>query len=279
MTRRILPLLLFALCLCTAGCSSKQPQAPEDNLTLESELFYPGGVQSNEAISLDDYDDDDEYAYTNFSDPLEPWNRVWFRFNDVTLLYVIKPVYTGYATVTPEKVRSGISNFAYNLKAPLRMLNSILQGKFAQTGVEFGKFFINTITSLGFADVAQRHEPRYLHEPEKLNFGHTLAYWGIPSGPYLVWPLLGPSTVRGSVGSAGDAFLSPETYVLNWPTSLSTGTLFTINGMGEVISGYETMRRMALEPYAAVRNGYFSLIRQREAGIPEEPGFRQIVHD
>ncbi len=178
------------------------------------------------------------------------------------LLKVVKPVHTGYAKVVPGPIRSGISNFAHNLGAPVRFLNSLLQGKFTQAGVEFGRFCINTMTSFGLADVASQSKPLYPYHPETENFGHTLAVWGVPEGPYLVWPFFGPSTARGTVGMVGDVFAAPQNYALNWQASLAASSGFTFNDMDKVYKPYEQVVGASLEPYIAVRNGYLTLLRR-----------------
>ncbi len=210
--------------------------------------------------SLDDYDDD--APAVEVFDPLEPWNRFWFRFNDVLLLKVVKPVHRGYAKVVPGPIRSGISNFAHNLGAPVRFLNSLLQGKFTQAGVEFGRFCINTMTSFGLADVASQSKPLYPYRPETENFGHTLTVWGVPEGPYLIWPVFGPSTARNTVGMVGDVFAAPHNYALNWQSSLAASSGFTYNDMDKVYETYEQVVRASLEPYIAIRNGYLTLLRR-----------------
>lgn len=242
---------------------------PNDFSLADSSGTAPAAASiSDGGAALDDYDDyslddyDDDASSVAVFDPLEPWNRFWFRFNDVLLLKVVKPVHTGYAKVVPGPIRSGISNFAHNLGAPVRFLNSLLQGKFTQAGVEFGRFCINTMTSFGLADVASQSKPLYPYHPETENFGHTLAVWGVPEGPYLVWPFFGPSTARGTVGMVGDVFAAPQNYALNWQASLAASSGFTFNDMDKVYKPYEQVVGASLEPYIAVRNGYLTLLRR-----------------
>ncbi len=238
-------LLTLILGLCLTGCAAK------------TDTGAPVGASSAESFSLDDYDDEE----IHYSDPLEPWNRFWFAFNDFALLKIMKPLHGGYRKITPPSLRNGISNFSYNLGAPLRMANSLLQGKFGQAGVEAGRFFINTVTSLGFARVADRDEVLVAdYTPETANFNGTLRAWGLPTGAYIIWPLLGPSSVRGTVGMVGDAFMTPQSYVLEAPVSFGTNAFFRFNDLEQTLSAYESM---AIDPYAAIRSGYFSLIRRQ----------------
>lgn len=255
----------------TAFADSGSLDTSNDTASLDDYEEEPDGAtaalassdiatSSGDEFSLDDYDDD--MPSVEVSDPLEPWNRFWFRFNDVMLLNVFKPIHSGYAKVVPEPVRGGISNFAHNLASPVRFLNSLLQGKFTQAGVEFGRFCINTMTSLGLADVASQSKPLYPYHPETENFGHTLAVWGIPEGPYLVWPFFGPSTARGTVGLVGDMFAEPVNYALSWQINLLSSTGFTFNDLDKVYRPYEQVVGASLEPYIAVRNGYLTLLRR-----------------
>lgn len=265
---------LLALSLGVAGCAGRQtPDAPpvpppgRDDLgplTLghAGALPHPPAA-SGDSAGLDDYEDD--YDVVRYSDPFEPWNRFWFNFNDIALLKVMKPLHKGYRAVTPARLRSGLSNFSHNLRMPVRFANSILQGKFAQAGVEFGRFFINTVTSLGFARVADRDKVLIDdYTPETATFNDTLAAWGLPGGPYLVWPILGPSSARGTVGMVGDGFMTPQNYLLPWEASLGSNAFFSFNDLERVIDAYETMNRMAVDPYAAVRSGYFSLLHRQD---------------
>lgn len=140
-------------------------------------------------------------------DPLEGWNRKIFAFNDVADRYVLKPVAKGYQYVTPNTVEQSIGNFFNNIGEVQSMGNDLLQGKPSNAMVDIARFVINsTVGVLGLFDVAGHIGlPR---EPE--DFGQTLAVWGVGSGPYLVLPLLGPSTLRDGTGLAVDSFASVE---------------------------------------------------------------------
>ncbi|GAB3374243.1 VacJ family lipoprotein [Spongiibacter taiwanensis] len=140
-------------------------------------------------------------------DPFESWNRKIFAFNDVADRYVLKPVAKGYQYVTPNGVEQSIGNFFNNIGEVQSMGNDVLQGKPRNAMVDVARFIINsTVGVLGLFDVAGHIGlPR---EPE--DFGQTLAVWGVGSGPYLVLPLFGPSTLRDGTGLAVDSFTSVE---------------------------------------------------------------------
>ena len=242
--RLLLP-VLAAFLLASAGCADRNAALPD----------VP--QQAAEA-SLDDYDDFDDAAV---SDPLEGWNRFWFGVNDAVWTKAVKPVYNGYAAVVPETVRSGLSNFRKNLGAPVRFVNFLLQGEFAEAGVEFDRFLINTALSLGFADCAAVSEPNYPYEAETGNFGYTLGRWGFAAGPYFTIPLLGPSTVRNAVGFAADSMAAPENYLVGWPVRVPAKAVLGLNDFGGVIKAYEQLTGSAVDPYVSVRNAYMANVR------------------
>jgi phospholipid-binding lipoprotein MlaA len=215
-------------------------------------------------LDLDNYDNDTADAALA-DDPLEGWNRFWFRVNDWFIQYMLKPIHKAYMFVVPDPIRSGIHTFAYNLAFPVRMTNSLLQGEFAQAGVEFDRSLVNFMVSLGFADVASQSKPLYPYHPETETFDHTLAVWGLPDGPYLMLPLLGPSTPRAALGLAGDSALKPQNYMLDWPITWGSSAYFAFNSVDELYKPYDQITESALEPYIALRNGYLNLRRNRQA--------------
>jgi phospholipid-binding lipoprotein MlaA len=145
-------------------------------------------------------------------DPWEGFNRKMYAFNDTADRYFLKPVAKGYEAVTPQFLEDGIHNIFSNIGEVGNVLNSLLQAKFKHGAEDTGRFVINsTIGLLGFFDVAakmglERHDE---------DFGQTLGYWGVESGPYLVVPLLGPRTVRDAFGSVPDAYTDPIPYVID----------------------------------------------------------------
>lgn len=144
------------------------------------------------------------------SDPFEPLNRVVHGFNDFFDQLLLKPAAQGYQLVTPEVVDQGVTNVFENLAEPRNAVNHLLQGKVAGSGRAVGRFALNTTIGLGgFFDPAHYVGWPYVAE----DFGQTLAVWGVSSGPYLVLPLLGPSTLRDGLAGAGDYALSPLPYV------------------------------------------------------------------
>lgn len=264
--------LVIALILCTA-CASKQKTSDLDSMQ-SSQVNQES--QPTQEIDFEDYDN--PISEEIIADPLEPWNRFWFSFNDVLLLKILKPVYTGYTYVTPQELRTGLSNFYYNLKMPIRVINSLLQGKVGQAGYEFGRFIVNTTVGFGgLIDAAKGKKPLYPIDGRAADFGQTLATWGIGEGIYLVWPFFGPSTARDTVGMAGDYFASPLFWATAptgpiefWP-GLGATTMLNFNDLGSAIHAYEALTKGAIEPYVAAREAY---VKFRQARVLQPALFK-----
>jgi phospholipid-binding lipoprotein MlaA len=187
-------------------------------------------------------------------DPLMTWNRAMFRFNDKLYFWVLKPVAQGYRAVFPEPVRIGVKNFFFNLTTPIRFAGCLLQGKLGPAGRELGRFFINsTVGVLGLGNPAKDY-PRF--NPPKEDLGQTLGTYGLGNGFYIVWPVLGPSTLRDSVGMVGDYFLDPVNYVTPWWDSAAIDGVNSINATSFRIGDYEALKNAALDPYQALRDAY-----------------------
>jgi len=137
---------------------------------------------------------------------LESYNRAMFNFNTKVDDYVVKPVAKGYRAITTDFIRERVRNFFANLKEPASMVNHGLQGNFADSGKSLGRFAVNTTLGLlGTFDVAGG----WGLKRNKTGLDATLAKWCVPDGPFIVLPLLGPSTPRHTVGLAGDALADP----------------------------------------------------------------------
>lgn len=142
-------------------------------------------------------------------DPLQPLNRQVYAFNDALDRNVLRPVAVQYSEKVPTDVRDSYHAFRMNLNEPWNAVNQVVQGRPARALKTLGRFTLNTVTSLGFADVANHVNLN----SEDENLGTTLGFYGVPSGPYLVLPFFGPSTFRDGFGLAVDAFGRPQTYL------------------------------------------------------------------
>jgi phospholipid-binding lipoprotein MlaA len=149
-------------------------------------------------------------------DPLEGMNRAIFSFNEQADRFVLKPIAQGYRFVTPDPVEHGISRMFSNVGEVISVPNDLLQGKFGQAANDTGRFLVNSTLGLaGFFDVASKMG---LEKSDGEDFGQTLGRWGVGSGPYLVLPLFGPSTLRDGPSKIVDSFANPITYVDHVPT-------------------------------------------------------------
>lgn len=143
-------------------------------------------------------------------DPLQPLNRQIFAVNDALDRAIVRPIAVEYKEKIPSTVRDSYSGFRKNLGEPWNAVNQLIQGRPGRAAKTLGRFTINTVTTLGFADPASRLGL----ETEDENFGTTLGYWGLPSGPYLVLPVFGPSTFRDGFGLVVDGYARPQRYIL-----------------------------------------------------------------
>lgn len=220
--------------------------------------------------------EDDEFS-TNISgdiaDPIEPWNRFWQRFNNILWRQYGQAIWKTYELVTPTKFRQGVTNVFNNIAFPIRFVNSLLQGKPTEAGVEFQRFIMNTTLGVGgIMNPGANSKPLWCAEPDAIGFAQTLARWGMGDGFYIVWPVIGPSTVRESVGLVGDFAVNPFTYAsLFWERGLTNAAiaLRTNHTLGESLEGYNYLVKISVEPYSAIRNAYVQGSRSRVIGVED----------
>ncbi len=196
---------------------------------------------------------------THNPDPLEKLNRGVYAFNDGLDKTMLKPAAEVYETIVPEPVDSGVSNFFSNLGDIVVVVNDLLQFKFKQAASDSGRFLINsTVGLLGFVDVASELGlPKHNED-----FGQTLGYWGVGSGPYLVLPFFGPSSVRDTVGLGGDTLLDPFFYYYTG-THAGTHALapYVVKGIDQrakLLGAEKVLQVAALDEYSYVRDAYLS---------------------
>lgn len=276
--RAVLPLGRGLVCVCLltllalAGCSKNSgvhadlaPEVTAEAVSVTPDNSGPADTAGSRAAGADDalFEDYDDEESEHIADPLEKWNRFWFGFNDIVLMHLVKPVYTGYTRVVPQEFRSGLSNFFHNAQMPVRFLNNVLQGKFPQAIVELGRFIVNTTVGFGgFFDITRRNKVLVPMDPEGASFSQTLAHWGVGEGIYLVWPVFGPSTIRDTLGLAGDWAASPFWWAVEpvgpvefWP-GLAAAVGLRFNDFGSTLDAYEAVTKGAVEPYVAARDAY-----------------------
>lgn len=202
------------------------------------------GCAGTESVSVDSQASAPVIAPT---DPYEGFNRSMYGFNMGLDRYILKPVADSYKFVTPDFMQTGVTNFFNNLKGINVVLNDLLQGKFEQSASDFGRFTTNsTIGLLGLFDVATDLGLQQNVE----DFGQTLAVWGVDQGPYLVLPVLGPTTVRDGGGIIFDKAANPGTYVPG------TGIIEGINERANAEGALNFIDEAALDPYVFTRESF-----------------------
>jgi len=205
-------------------------------------------------------------------DPWEPFNRGVFWFNDQLDVYLVEPVAKGWEWATPKDVRSWLDNFFDNLHAPIDSVNSLLQGKPGDAGIALGRFLFNS--TVGFAGFFDPATSELGLEEVREDFGQTLAVWGLGSGPFLVLPLLGPSSPRDAVGLGVDAALAVYTWYIPLSATLSSRGTYVVNSRARLLQQIEDSRKSSFDYYVFVRNAYLqyrrNLIQDKQAG---ENGF------
>ena len=212
-------------------------------------------------------------AFKQENDPLEPTNRFLYRVNNVLDDYVLRPVAIAYRDVLPDGVRNGIHNVLNNLATPVKLGNDMLEGEPRLAGNSYMRFLINTTAGgLGLFDPASK----WGYPDHDNDFGLTFAIWGVPEGPFLFLPLLGPSNPRDGVGRGVQIFADPI-------ERFGQGAVVTGLGYGRwggdvvdersrVLDTVASIKRTALDPYATFR----SLYRQhRVAQINDIRNFNQ----
>ena len=237
-----------------AAAASRAAGAP---LVIERRFVGSTDSPSREA----DVEPAGEFAETTgapgreaISDPLEGLNRVIFTLNDGLDIFVLRPVAALYGFVMPAMVKRGVSNFFDNLNSPVVLANDVLQLEFADAATTTGRFVVNsTVGVLGLFDVAEN----FGLPDHPADFGQTLYAYGVGPGPYLVLPLLGPSTTRHGVGKVVDTFLDPLTYVLEPGPSFARGAAEAVVGREQLLAPLEDLRATSIDYYAALRSAYY----------------------
>ena len=206
---------------------------------------------------------------------MEPFNRKVYAFNDSVDNAVLKPVAKGYVAAVPQLMRRGVTNFFNNLGVVVTTFNDAMQLKGTKVPVDFARFTTNLVFGLGgLIDVASELKI----ESRSEDFGQTLGYWGVRSGPYLVLPLLGPSDMRDAPGLAVDYVVSPFFYWIpdnrvGWGVFL----LDVVDVRANLLGAEKIFETAAMDRYSFLRDTYLQrreyLINEGKA--PSGPGQRQ----
>lgn len=202
-------------------------------------------------------------------DPFERVNRATFAFNDALDRMLARPAARAYRRVVPEPARTAVSNFVANLEYPTTILNSALQGKFGEAGTGTARFVVNsTVGVAGLWDPATRLGLEATDE----DFGQTLGHWGVPSGPYLVVPVFGPSSVRDAPSRFVDRYTNARRYVGDGDyTEYALWGVDVLDTRAELLAAQAALET-AFDPYALVRNAFLQRREYlvRDGDVPEE---------
>lgn len=199
-------------------------------------------------------------AQAQANDPFEPVNRAVFSFNEALDRAVLAPVARGYEAVVPELARRGVSNFFGNFGDGWSAINQALQGKGEAAATMTMRVATNTLFGIGgLFDVASDLGM----ERQSEDFGQTLGRWGMPAGPYLVWPLLGPSTGRDTLGRPLDIAWSPSALVSDSTGAVALSALNLVDTRASLLSASRVVDGIALDKYSFIRDAYVSRRRNQ----------------
>jgi len=274
--KKLFTILLTALLVTGCGQQNIKQEAAVASAPANHKTFKPIMVAAK-AYERDRMSDSDldallslEDEVVDVYDPIEPFNRGMFWFNEKMYLYLLKPLSKGWSFIFPEPIRVSISDFYHNIRAPIRIVNAALQGRGKDAYNETGRFLINTtIGILGFHDVGKDH---YNLPRQEIDFGTTLGHWGVGPGFFLTLPFLGPSNARDGIGALGDYYLYPPAYLVNNDLEINTNYVIIrgIEGINEIsldTGTFDAILEQTLDPYLVVRDAYS---QHREALIEKD---------
>lgn len=281
MARLALGLLAAAVAL-AAPVRAEEPAAGSSGAEAESEE-----ASTEKAYAYDEYDElyfDEEAVEGDEGDPIEGVNRAIFAFNDGLDRYAIEPAATGFDYVVPDFAQRALRNGFDNLRFPIVFFNNLFQGKPGRAGKDFARFVVNTTVGLaGLMDPASTIGLNRNNE----DFGQTLGYWGVPPGPYLMLPFLGPSNVRDTGGLVVDSAFRAIGFFIPFVASLAMQGVDTLNRRALIREEIQAERKAALDWYAAVRSAYSqyreNLVQDKRRGADwaddEFPGYYPVFEE
>jgi phospholipid-binding lipoprotein MlaA len=211
----------------------------------------------------EEFEEDDEYAddVVQINDPLYRFNQEMYLINDGLYVVFIKPTAKVYNKIIPVEIRTCVKNFFYNLRFPIRFVNCLLQAKGLKAMEEFATFFLNsTVGFAGIGDVASYYENL---PPSPEDLGQTLAVWGADNGFYIMFPILGPSSLRDSARFIDSYFLDPVSWLrydkfggYSWRTTAAITAYDKYNEISFQIDDIDALKKAVFDPYVAVRDAY-----------------------
>ncbi len=273
MKKLAIPAVLFSFFAMSCAHSPSPVSSPSSGSSIQPRLIvlasnseqipqkFPeligkaGETSAGDPAKPEEETEAEEGKMVTMGDPIEPFNRAMFQFNDKLYFWVLKPVAQGYNKVVPEVARVSVDHFFANLRFPIRFVSCLLQADFGCAGTELGRFTVNTVWGVGgLLDPASSKD---LNIPKRqADLGQTLGVYGLGPGFYIVWPILGPSSARDMAKIVGDYFLYPVSYVNPWYQSLGVRTYEEVNDTSLSIGDYESLKEAAIDPYVALRDAY-----------------------
>lgn len=212
-------------------------------------------------------------ATNNPRDPLEPFNRAMFKFNDAVDQAALKPAATAYKRVMPSFVQTGVNNFFGNLSDVWTGANNLMQGKGEAGMSDLTRVALNSTFGLGgLLDIASEAGLKKHNE----DFGQTLGYWGVPAGPYLMLPILGPSTVRDASGLPLDIYADPWGYNDHVPARNFGTALRVVDQRATILDASNLMEEAALDRYEFIRDGF---LQRRKSQVFDGESSRKHMDD
>lgn len=255
---RATPVLLVCLFLLAGGlplCAQDSTGKTQPD-TGAVEPFPPPGQQSGSVEGFQDPFASDSGKKSKkkirLSDPLEPWNRAVMDANRLGYEYVGEPTARAYRDYTPSYLRERMDNFFHNIAEPTYTVNAVLQGEWHDASITSRRFLINTIFGIGgFFDPAGEHL-----EPVERDFDQTLGDWHVPPGIYLVWPLIGPSSPRGTVGTVVDGTMDPVSYAGSVEEATAISLYRVIHRTSYRLGQFEALEKFSVDQYSAIKDYY-----------------------
>jgi phospholipid-binding lipoprotein MlaA len=242
--------LILAASIITAALAYAAPAMSQDAAPLSN------NPAAHEAAAVNP--PPGENNQSGYADPLAPFNEKMFTFNLKVDDWVLRPVASGYASIAPEEVRVSVGNFLDNTRFIPRFANNLFQLKLAEAGGEVARFGINTTVGVvGLFDPADKWFGLKKHPND---FGLTIRYYDVPTGPYVMLPFFGPSTIGDTVGLVADGAMDPISYFVPWYVALSVASgrrvVEAVNYRSLHLNQFEEADRYAIDLYGAVQDAY-----------------------
>lgn len=244
-----------------SGIEKQKPDISMEVVNSSGQSHDQGREETLEDHDFGEIINDDEDIY----DPIEPFNRLMWSFNEKLYDHVMEPVARGYSKALPEPIRIAIKNFFSNLTEPVALISSAVQNNKEKVDRSIGRFLINSTLGIGglFDPAGKIFNLKKANE----DFDQALAYHNVPIGAYIMLPIFGPTTTRGIVGKLSQAFLSPEfIFGIDFLPAVAIRGEETVNEISLNLGQKEDLDSFALDPYTSVKDFY---IQHRKALVKE----------